>query len=158
MPMVHDRLMVMLTPMRAASSHTSRRATAMSPVGAGWGERRQFAGEVPVTSMQAAALHHPNPKVRREALGVLDHFASDTSTATFRAVLSDPVPRVRIVALHGLSCERCRVGEIRVDDVVTDVLRVRHGDPNPRVRHGAIDVLARFSAGATGSSCLRYGR
>jgi hypothetical protein len=41
-------------------------------------------------------------------------------------VLSDPVPRVRIGALHGLSCERCRVGEIRVDDVVTDVLRVRH--------------------------------
>jgi len=94
--------------------------------------------------MQAAALGHRNPKVRRHALGVLDHAANDASTATFRAALSDPVPAVRIVALHALSCEQCRIGAICVDDVVTDVLRVLREDPSPKARHTAIDVLARF--------------
>jgi HEAT repeat protein len=94
--------------------------------------------------MQSAALLHPKPKVRREALAVLDHAANDESTSTFRPALSDPVPRVRIVALHGLGCERCRMGEICVDDVVPDVLRVVREDSSPKVRHAAIDVLVRF--------------
>ncbi len=108
------------------------------------GRWEPFAGVVPVEAMQAAALGHRNPKVRRHALGVLDHAANDASTATFRAALSDPVPAVRIVALHGLACEQCRIGEICVDDVVTDVLRVLRDDPSPKARHAAIDVLARF--------------
>jgi hypothetical protein len=47
-------------------------------------------------------LQHASPKVRRDALGVLDHGANDESTEVFVAALSDPVPRVRLVALHGL--------------------------------------------------------
>jgi hypothetical protein len=54
------------------------------------------------------------------------------------------VPRVRVVALHGLSCETCRVGRICVQDVVTDVLPVLRHDASTRVRHAAIDVLARL--------------
>jgi hypothetical protein len=95
--------------------------------------------------MQATALLHVSAKVRRDALGVLDHAANDESTEVFRAALSDPVPRVRLVALHGLSCERCRIGELRVDDVMTDVLRVLREDASARVRHASIDVLCRFS-------------
>jgi hypothetical protein len=110
-------------------------------VGGAW---EPYAGAVPVDAMQSAALRHPNPKLRRHALGVLDHAANDASTATFRVALSDPVPAVRIVALHGLSCERCRIGDICVDDVVTDVLGVLRDDASPKVRHAAIDVLARF--------------
>ena len=108
------------------------------------GQWEPYTGAVPVDSMQAAALGHRNAKVRRHALGVLDHAASDASTGTFRAALSDPVPAVRIVALHGLSCERCRIGDICVDDVVTDVLGVLRDDASPKVRHAAIDVLARL--------------
>ena len=103
-----------------------------------------FAGEVPIDSMQAAALRHESAKVRRHALGVLDHAANDASTATFRAALVDPVPKVRLVALHGLACERCRTGDVCVDDVVRDVLRTLRDDASPTVRHAAIDVLARF--------------
>ena len=110
------------------------------------GQWEPFAGVVPVDAMQAAALRHRSPKLRRHALGVLDHAANDASTATFRAALSDPVPAVRIVALHGLACERCRLGEICVDDVVTDVLRVLRSDTNAKVRHAAIDVVARFTS------------
>ena len=108
------------------------------------GRWSEFDGGVPIEAMQAAALTHPNPKIRRDALGVLDHAANDVATSTFRAALADPVPRVRRFALHGLACERCRIGEVRVDEIVTDVLRVLRDDPNPRVRHAAIDVLVRF--------------
>ena len=66
---------------------------------------------VPVEAMQDAALFHANPRVRRECLSVLDHFASDASVDVFRRALRDPVPRVRLIALHGLSCEQCRVGQ-----------------------------------------------
>jgi len=110
------------------------------------GQWEPFAGVVPVAAMQAAALRHRSPKLRRHALGVLDHVANDASTATFRAALSDPVPAGRIVGLHGLACERCRLGEICVDDVVTDVLRVLRDDASPKVRHAAIDVVARFAS------------
>jgi HEAT repeat protein len=110
------------------------------------GPWQPFDGEVPVAAMKAAALGHPSAKVRREALGVLDHAANDESTEVFRAALSDLVPRVRLVALHGLSCERCRVGAICVDDVVLDVVAVLRDDVNVKVRHAAIDVLCRFAS------------
>lgn len=108
------------------------------------GRWKPYEGEVPIAAMQAAALSHRSAKVRRHALGVLDHAANDASTATFRAALADPVAKVRLVALHGLSCERCRTGEACVDDVVSDVVRTLLADTNPAVRHAAIDVLARI--------------
>jgi len=143
--MVHDLPMVLrasderlvLAYFAAQESHIER----WRQVGGQW---EPYAGVVPVDSMQAAALRHRDPKVRRHALGVLDHAANDASTATFRSALSDPVPAVRIVALHGLSCERCRIGDVCVDDVVTEVLRALRDDTSPKVRHAAIDVLARF--------------
>jgi hypothetical protein len=76
---------------------------------------------------------------------VLDHRANDESTAVFRAsALFDPVPHVRVVALHGLACERCRIHELCVTDTVTDLLRVLADDDNEKVRHDAVLVLARF--------------
>ncbi len=56
----------------------------------------------------------------------------------------DPVPHVRVIALHGLACERCRVGVLCASDVVTDLIQVLDRDPNPKVRHGAVLVVARF--------------
>src|SRR5450755_3814156 len=80
------------------------------------GRWRPFNAAVPVSALQAASLLHPSPKVRRECLGVLDHVANDDSIEVFRHALSDPVPRVRLVALHGLSCQHCRTGELCVGD------------------------------------------
>jgi hypothetical protein len=45
--------------------------------------------------VQRGAREHPNAKVRRECLTVLDHQANDEAGDVFRAALSDPVPRVR---------------------------------------------------------------
>jgi hypothetical protein len=98
-----------------------------------------------LTLIQRGAREHPDARVRRECLGVLDHRANDESTSVFRAAaLSDPAPHVRVVALHGLACERCRVDDLCTEDTVTDLLHVLDGDTNEKVRHGAVLVLARF--------------
>ena len=95
----------------------------------------------PIEAMQAAALAHPNARVRREALGVLDHEANDESVDVFRAALADPVPKVRILALHGLSCERCRTEELCVADVVRTLLATLRDDDSAKVRHAAVSTL-----------------
>ncbi|HVT77993.1 MAG TPA: HEAT repeat domain-containing protein [Acidimicrobiales bacterium] len=100
----------------------------------------------PVVLMQRAALHHPNGKVRRFALGVLDHAANDASTEVFRAALRDPAPVVRLNALHGLSCERCRVGELCTDDIVPALLDVLEHDASPKVRHASLFPLILMSS------------
>jgi hypothetical protein len=64
-------------------------------VGGPW---RPYDGPVPVAAMREAALGHPDAKVRRAALEVLDHEANDESIDVFRAALADPAPRVRLLA------------------------------------------------------------
>jgi len=100
----------------------------------------------PIAAMQTAALHHPNAKVRREALGVLDHWANDASAVVFARALSDPVPRVRVVALHGLACERCRSEELCVADVVPALVDAIRSDDNARVRHDVVPILMRLAS------------
>ena len=109
------------------------------------GRWQPFEREVPIQAMQAVALLHPNPLIRRECLGVLDHAANDQSVDVFRRALRDPVPRVRLVALHGLSCDRCRVGQVRIADVVGDLIRIVTEDPSAKVRHVAVQLLARLA-------------
>jgi len=108
------------------------------------GRWRPYRAVVPVGAMQAAAIGHPNAKVRRECLGVLDHFASDQSVGVFLEALLDPVPRVRLAALHGIACERCRVGDLDVPDAVGALLGACADDASPKVRHAAVETLARF--------------
>lgn len=99
----------------------------------------------PVPTLQAAAVGHPDARVRRRCLQVLDHEASDASVATFRRALGDPVPAARVHAVHGLACERCRSGPLCGADVATvaaDLLALLAHDPSPKVRHAAVAALA----------------
>jgi hypothetical protein len=108
-------------------------------------ERRARLGDqIPVAALQIAALSHPDLGMRRCCLYLLDHYASDASTDTFRRALRDPVPSVREGALHGLACERCRHDDICVTDVVTDLIEILGSDPNAEVRHKTVAALARF--------------
>ena len=108
-------------------------------------ERRARLGkQMPVAAVQAAALSHPDLAMRRFCLFLLDHYASDASTDTFRRALHDPVASVREGALHGLACERCRHEDICVTDVVTDLVEILASDSNAEVRHKTVVALARF--------------
>src|SRR5215468_4941406 len=97
------------------------------------------------------ALADPDPAVRRLWLGVLDHEANDAATEVFRRALADPVPDVRGAALHGLTCERCREGELCLVDVVSDVSVLVAGDPDPEIRIKAIKVLWTLASGEPGA-------
>ena len=114
----------------------------------------------PIAAMQEAALHHPNPRVRRACLNTLDHYANDASADVFRHALRDPVPRVRAIALHGLACERCRTGELCVSDVVPSLISVLEQDRSAKVRHDAVGVLLRLSArdASAGEAIVRAAR
>jgi HEAT repeat protein len=106
--------------------------------------RARIANQIPVAAVQAAALGHPNLAMRRLCLFLLDHYASDASWNTFRRALRDPVASVREIALHGLSCERCRSEPLCVADVVVDLIDILASDPSAEVRHKAVILLARF--------------
>src|SRR5262245_12607945 len=106
--------------------------------------RGRRGSEIPVAALQVAALGHPDLATRRSCLFLLDHYASNASCNVFRLALRDPVPSVREVALHGLSCERCRTDDLCVADVVTDLIDILASDPNVEVRHKAVVELARF--------------
>ena len=86
--------------------------------------RARLARDMPVATIQAAALGHPDFTVRRFCLFLLDHYASDASWEVFRRALRDPVPAVREGALHGIACERCRVEALPVPDVVGDLVAI----------------------------------
>jgi HEAT repeat protein len=109
-------------------------------------ERRGRLGrQIPLAAVQAAALRDPDLAMRRFCLFLLDHYASEASTETFRRALRDPVPSVREGALHGLACERCRDEDICVTDVVTDLVEMLAADSNAAVRHKTVAALARLA-------------
>jgi hypothetical protein len=106
--------------------------------------RSRLGKQMPIAAVQAAALTHPDLAIRRFCLFLLDHYANDESSEVFRRALRDPVAMVRELALHGLACERCRIEELDVADVVTDLAVLLASDPSAEVRHKTVGVLARF--------------
>jgi hypothetical protein len=104
-------------------------------------QRYQLVPEVPIPEMQLAAIADPNPWLRCGCLSFLDHYANDESIHVFLGALDDPVPFVREMALHGLSCERCRTDDLCVADVVPVLSRVLATDPSPEVRHKVVPLL-----------------
>jgi GNAT superfamily N-acetyltransferase len=103
--------------------------------------RSSVAADAPIGQIQLAALHHPDPFVRRGCLDFLDHYANETSTSIFALALRDPVELVRHAALHSVACETCRTEELCAADVVPHLVEVLSADPSPELRHKAIPVL-----------------
>jgi len=99
---------------------------------------------IPATSVadiQRGALEHPDEQVRRWCLFYLDHHANDASTAVFAEALRDDAPMVRDLALHSITCEPCKEGDLCVADVVPHVIRVLEEDPVANLRVKAIGSL-----------------
>ena len=110
--------------------------------------KRDWRARVPVEStlfqMQGdvmdallAGMRHENPRIRTLSAQLMDHKGDDRCIEPLRALLGDPVPKVRAAALHSLQCQRCKPEPLAYD-VVPDLIRTLREDPSPGVRRGAI--------------------
>ena len=82
-------------------------------------------------------LRHPNPRVRFDCLGLLDHLADDSCLVPMIEATTDPIPRVRRMAVHALGCRRCKP-EMLCDDLMDVFEPIALGDPAWRVRGEAV--------------------
>jgi len=86
-------------------------------------------------------LSHPNARVRRGCAGFMDHHATDACFPQIRwTALHDPAAKVRRVAAHSATCQRCKPSKLS-GDLVGLLVQVALEDPNKHVREKAIGGL-----------------
>lgn len=103
-----------------------------------------LSGGKPAITALIRGMAHPNPKMRVWCTALLDHMEADWDESCVQAVierLDDEVPRVRIHALHALSCQTCHP-TLPDLDVVAPLLKLATSDPSIRVRRAAVRHLA----------------
>ena len=98
-------------------------------------------------------LGYPNSRARFEYAHVLDSFGDERCVAPLRALMNDPVPRVRWMAMHAITCHACG-GATCPDDpeLIAEILHHLHNDESIKVRrHAAIALgeAGRIDAKAT---------
>ena len=95
-------------------------------------------------------LGHPNSRARFEYAHVLDSFGDERCVAPLRALMNDPVPRVRWMAMHAITCHACG-GVTCPDDpeLVAEILHHLHHDESMKVRRHA--AIALGEAGGVGA-------
>ncbi|GAA4582478.1 hypothetical protein GCM10023194_17290 [Planotetraspora phitsanulokensis] len=93
-----------------------------------------------------AGLRHPDPVVREQCCRLLDHLLVEDAVEEMIAMLEDPVPSVRVAAVHALSCDRCKTDACRPDEasVLAPGLRLLRHDPDAHVRAMAVELVGRF--------------
>ncbi|MEN9938958.1 MAG: hypothetical protein RLZZ387_5537 [Chloroflexota bacterium] len=91
-------------------------------------------------------LRHEDASIRYHCCALLDHFLVPEALPGLIAVLRDPDPRVRQMALHTLACDRCKEGACRPReaDVLPEALRALSDDEDPHVRAMAIEVVGQY--------------
>lgn len=82
------------------------------------------------------ALGHPQPRIRFNVLGILDHVADDRATSAVVPLMDDPVPRVRRLAVHALGCLACKptADPVLPTGILERIGRLAERDPNQKVR------------------------
>lgn len=102
-----------------------------------------------------AGLQHPNARVRRNCVDIIDHggYAADARcVAALLTALHDSVPRVRRQVWHTLFCERCPdPGRCEVPsegtlDRVGLLVQIGIHDPNPKLRRLLVSDLVEHRA------------
>ena len=107
----------------------------------------------PYAAFQAAlvrGLSATQSRVRFECAHALDQFGDESTRRALAALMDDPVPRVRWMAMHALSCHACgeKPGALE-PDIRTRIMRAAAGDPSPQVRrHAAVALGLAHETGA----------
>jgi len=108
----------------------------------------------PPPSAIVDALRHPNPRVRYECLGLLDHLAEEESVPAMIAATSDSVPRVRRMAVHALGCQGCKQSSLCAD-LNAVFLPIAEHDPAWKVRREAVISIVQQEASERSRATLR---
>lgn len=92
-------------------------------------------------------MRHPDPAVREQCCKLLDHLLVEDAVDEMIAMLDDPVPAVRVAAVHALSCDRCKTSVSCPAEalVLAPGLRLLGQDPDAHVRAMAIELVGRFA-------------
>lgn len=85
----------------------------------------------------AAALDHADPEMRLRAVAVLSEFGDERAGRLLRAMVHDPSPNVRAVAVRGL-------GQSTSLEALASLI-VALDDPDASVRRAAAEALSRSS-------------
>ncbi|GAA2483099.1 HEAT repeat domain-containing protein [Streptomyces longisporus] len=90
-------------------------------------------------------LRHPLPRVREECCRLLDQLLVPEALDELTAMLDDPDARVRVAALHALSCDRCKpdADACRPHRAALQprAIQLLHHDPHPHVRAMATELV-----------------
>lgn len=89
------------------------------------------------------------PRIRFECAHGLDTFGDDRCRPRLIPLMEDPVPRVRWMAMHALSCHACgEKPEALEAEVGARIARAAMHDPSIKVRRHAVVALGLAGAGA----------
>jgi HEAT repeat protein len=108
--------------------------------------RQLFALGFEVVPLAQAGLKHENASVRYYCCSLLDHFVVQEALNDLISMVDDPDPKVRVMALHTLACDRCKEGDCRPEekDVLPKALQVLNKDDDAHARAMAIEVVGQY--------------
>ena len=87
-------------------------------------------------------LRSHRPRTRFECAHALDSFGDASVRGALARLMDDPVPRVRWMAMHALSCHACGGKPAALEDGVREkIAAAALSDPSPKVRRHAVFAL-----------------
>jgi HEAT repeat protein len=87
-------------------------------------------------------LASPQRRIRFECAHALDQFGDAATRPALARLMDDPVPRVRWMAMHALSCHACGEKPDALEVSIRErIIEAAAGDPSPQVRRHAAVAL-----------------
>jgi HEAT repeat protein len=108
--------------------------------------RQLFSMGFEVVPVAREGLHHENASVRYYCCSLLDHFLVSEALEDVVSMVHDPDPKVRVMALHTLACDRCKEGDCRPAEaeVLPTALQILNDDGDAHVRAMAVEVVGQY--------------
>lgn len=98
-----------------------------------------------VIDVVLAGLKLPDPKWRYEAVGLVDRLGDDRCVEPLSRLLSDPIARIRRMALHSLGCQPCKITPLQTcTDYLPQIIEVALHDSSVQVRRHAVYTLSEY--------------